>query len=266
VKGVNALEAAFAHIARRTGLSTPTVRVEVTSEIPMAAGLGSSAAACVAGLRMFEGLTAPLPDSVLLGAAAGVEGHADNAAPALFGGLNSVVAVDGGDPIALRWVWPDDLRLVVATPEAPLATSTARAALAETIGLQDAVFNLQRVLALVHALQSGDYGRIREAVKDRWHQPARARLVPVLDRALSVDDPDVLGVFLSGAGPSVAFLACRHLERIERLVSSIYEREGVAATVRTLRVHNGAPAERALLTAIVERKGKPLARVRGRTA
>src|SRR5690349_20418455 len=207
VTGTNALERAFDVIAARTGRSAPTVFVEVTSDVPMAAGLGSSAAATVAGLRVFERVTGPVPDSVLLGAATEAEGHADNAAPALFGGLNSVLDVKGADPVALRWSWPNDLRLVVATPAIGLATSKARGVLPEQMRRVDAIFNLQRVLSLVHALQHREYGRIREAVKDRWHQPARASLVPLLEEALALDDPDVIGAFLSGAGPSVAAIA-----------------------------------------------------------
>ena len=241
VIGENALERAFDVIARRTGRSAPTVFVEVASDVPMAAGLGSSAAATVAGLRVFERLTGPIPDSVLLGAATEAEGHADNAAPALFGGLNSVVEVKGADPIALRWTWPDDLRLVVATPSAGLATAKARAALAASMPRGDAIFNLQRVLSLVHALQHREYGRIREAVKDRWHQPARASLVPLLDEALAMDDPDVFGAFLSGAGPSVAAIArVEAAPRVERLLATMYGRAGVEAAVRVLAVHEGA--------------------------
>ena len=240
VQGQNALERAFDTIARRTGVRTPTVFVEVTSDIPMAAGLGSSAAATVAGLRIFERVTQPLDEATLLAAATAVEGHADNAAPALFGGLNSVLEVDGGDPVALRWPWPADLRLVVATPAVGLATAKARAALPETLPRRDAIFNLQRVLSLVHALEHGDYERLREAVKDRWHQPARASLVPLLGEALAIDDPDVLGAFLSGAGPSVALLARGGAARVGRLLSDLYSRAGVDATVRTLAVHEGA--------------------------
>jgi homoserine kinase len=240
VTGGNALERAFETIAVRTGARTPTVFVEVTSEVPMAAGLGSSAAATVAGLRIFERVTRPLPDSVLLAAATAVEGHADNAAPALVGGLTSVLEVEGGDPVALRWSWPDDLRLVVATPAVGLATAHARAALPGALPRRDAIFNLQRVLALVHALQHGDERLLRESVKDRWHQPARAPLVPLLGDALAIEDPDVLGAFLSGAGPSVALLARRDVARVERLLASMYERAGVAAAVRTLAVHEGA--------------------------
>jgi homoserine kinase len=237
VNGQNALEKAFDLIARQTGLHTPTVFVEVASDIPMAAGLGSSAAATVAGLRLFECVTAPLPDSTLLAAATAVEGHADNAAPALFGGLNSVLEREGAEPLAFRWSWPADLRLVVATPAIGLATAKARAALAETVPRRDAIFNLQRVLSLVHALQHGHDEQLREAVKDRWHQPARASLVPLLGDALAIEDPDVLGAFLSGAGPSVALLARRNAARVERLLSSMYERAGIAASVRVLTVH-----------------------------
>lgn len=239
VKGQNALERAFDTVARRTGRRTPTVFVEVTSDVPMAAGLGSSAAATVAGLRIFERVSEPLSAAALLAAATAVEGHADNAAPALFGGLNSVLEVEAGEPMALRWAWPPDLRLVVATPAVGLATAKARAALPDAMPRRDAIFNLQRVLALVHALQHGEYDRLREAVKDRWHQPARASLVPLLGEALAIDDPDVLGAFLSGAGPSVALLARRDTPRVERLLSALYERAGVAATVRTLAVHEG---------------------------
>ncbi len=240
VRGRNAVERAFEAIAARTGVRAPSVEVEVSSDIPMAAGLGSSAAATVAGLRLFEHVTEPVDDDVLLGVATMLEGHADNAAPALFGGLNSVVQVEQGDPIALRWMWPDELQLVVATPAVGLATAKARAALPDHVSRADAIFNLQRVLALVHALQHGEYDRIRQAVRDRWHQPARTSLVPLLGEVLAIDDPDVLGAFLSGAGPSVALLVTHNAGRVEQMLTSLYARGGVDAVVRTLRVHQGS--------------------------
>jgi homoserine kinase len=143
----------------------------------------------------------------------------------------------------LRWTWPDDLRLVVATPAIGLATAKARAALPRELPRADAIFNLQRVLSLVHALQHREYDRLKEAVKDRLHQPARAALVPLLREALGIEDPRVLGAFLSGAGPSVALLA-RHENagHVERLLASMYEGAGVEATVRTLGAYEGAPS------------------------
>jgi homoserine kinase len=235
VTGENALERAFSMMAARWGRPTPTVLVEVDSDIPMAAGLGSSAAATVAGLRVFESVVGPLSNEGLLAVAAEAEGHADNAAPALLGGLTSVVEAPGG-PVALEWTWPEGLRLVVATPSVGLATAHARAALPEMLARKDAIFNLQRVLSLVHALQAGDDGRLREAVRDRWHQPARASLVPLLREALSIDDPDVLGTFLSGAGPSIAMLA-RNTARVEQILAALYQRAEVPVAIRTLGVH-----------------------------
>jgi homoserine kinase len=224
-------------MVERTGRRTPTVVAEVESDVPMSAGLGSSAAATVAGVRVFERVTGPVDEAVMLGVAASLEGHADNAAPALHGGLTSVVDRRGQDPLVLKWAWPEDLRVVVATPFTGLATAKARAALAPEISRTDAIFNLQRVLALVHALQTRDYALLREAVADRWHQPARASLVPQLAAVLAIEDADVLGAFLSGAGPSVAVLACRNLPRVERLLETTCERAGVPVTVRTLSVH-----------------------------
>jgi len=261
VRGTNAVERAFAALAKQAQQSVPTVFAEVDSDIPLAAGLGSSAAATVAGLRIFERVTAPLPESTLLAAATALEGHADNAAPALFGGMTSVVEGDPPSPggsgrpspdgfgvtgvsvRALRWEWPRDLRFVIATPFTGLATATARAALPSSISRKDAVFNLQRVLALVHALQNGEYDRLREALQDRWHQPARAALVPHLGAVLAIDDPDVLGAYLSGAGPSVAVLARRDFGRVERLLASTCEAVGSPVTVRTLAVHQHADRE-----------------------
>lgn len=248
VSGRNAVERAYEAIARRTAVAAPSVSVEVESDIPMAAGLGSSAAATVAGLRVFQHVTGTdVRIGTLLGVAASLEGHADNAAAALYGGLVSVIEHDGGEPAALPWQWPDELRLVVATPPAGLSTSKARAALPEAVPRKDAVFNLQRVLSLVHALQHGEYGRLREATDDRLHQPARCALVPQLASVLALEDPDILAAFLSGAGPSVALLARRDFARLERLLASVYERAGSAASVRTLGVHqHAARADEAL--------------------
>jgi len=240
VRGKNAVERSFEAAVQRTGARTPSVAVEVTSDIPMAAGLGSSAAATVAGLRVFERVAGPQNDRAMLGMATAMEGHADNAAPALFGGLTSVVQIDGEDPRAIQWSWPDDVRLIVATPSIGLATAKARAALPASVPRGDAIFNLQRALMLVHALQNGEWGELREAVKDRWHQDARASMVPMLGEVLALDDSAVLGAFLSGAGPSVAVLAREDVERVERMLASMYERAGVEATVRTLKAHQDA--------------------------
>ncbi len=242
VKGRNSVERAFDAMVRQTGRRTPSVFVDVVSDIPMTAGLGSSAAATVAGVRIFEQVSGPVPASLMLKVAASLEGHADNAAQALYGGMTSVVDLENGESQVLRWRWPDDLRVIVATPEVGLATARARAALPDVVSRKDAVFNLQRVLSLVHALQSGAYEQLREAVRDRWHQPARAALVPQLEAVLALEDREILGAFLSGAGPSVAVLARRDFERLEQLLTATYRQAGLSVTVRTLAVHQSTEA------------------------
>jgi homoserine kinase len=244
VAGKNAVERAYQAIARWTGLKAPSVFVEAESDIPMTAGLGSSAAAAVAGLRMFERVTQPLPEGVLLAVATSLEGHADNAAAALHGGLTSVIEREGDEPVALRWQWPEELRFVVATPSVGLSTSKARAALPDSLPRRDAVFNLQRVLSLVHALQSGEYDLLRESVRDRWHQRARAALVPQLGEVLALEDPAILASFLSGAGPSVALVARGDFERLEQLLASTYERAACPVRIRTLAVHQSSDVAR----------------------
>jgi homoserine kinase len=244
VAGKNAVERAYQAIARWTGLKAPSVFVEAESDIPVTAGLGSSAAAAVAGLRMFERVTQPLPEGVLLSVATSLEGHADNAAAALHGGLTSVIEREGDEPVALRWQWPEELRFVVATPSVGLSTSKARAALPDSLPRRDAVFNLQRVLSLVHALQSGEYDLLRESVRDRWHQRARAALVPQLGEVLALEDPAILASFLSGAGPSVALVARGDFERLEQLLASTYERAACPVRIRTLAVHQSSDVAR----------------------
>ena len=85
--------------------------------------------------------------------------------------------------VARAWKWPDAIRFVIATPDSGLETKHARAALPASIPLSDAISNLQRALLFLRALETGDYDDIREAVKDRWHQPARRRSCQALTEA-----------------------------------------------------------------------------------
>jgi homoserine kinase len=235
--GENRIERAFLLARERFGAATPGLTVEIRSEIPMRAGLGSSAAATVAGLRLYEAFTSQRETSALLALATEIEGHPDNAAAALLGGLALSCQFTGGRVEARAWSWPDDLRLVVGTPESQLETAAARKILPQTVALRDAVFNLQRALLLVRALETGRYGDLREALGDRWHQPTRQAFVPGLPEALALDDRSVLGVCLSGSGPSIALLATEGHAEAAGLLKGIYTSLGVPYTIRTLSAH-----------------------------
>ncbi len=109
--------------------------------------------------------------------------------------------------------------------------------LPEFVPREDAVFNLQRVALLLQAVQSGRHSLLREALHDRIHQPYRQKLVPALEEILAIDHPDLLGVCLSGAGPSIVGLADRNFEEIEEMFREIYEKTGHRFVIRRLGVH-----------------------------
>jgi homoserine kinase len=236
--GPNRVEAAFRAARERCGLPTPGLRIEVTSDIPPRAGLGSSAAAAIAGIRLYQAAVAGAADGLdVLALATTLEGHPDNAAAATLGGLTVSCQQDDGRVTARSSKWPPELRFVVATPDRGVDTPKARAVLPQTIALADAVFNLQRALRLLRAIGCGDYGDLREALRDRWHQPHRAALVPGLAEALAIDDPAVLGVCLCGSGPSIAALVTDGAARAIELFEGLYRRIDVPCTIRTLNVH-----------------------------
>lgn len=237
--GENCIERAYRSLAGADFDRLPSLSVEVRSEIPMQAGLGSSAAATVAGLRLYEAVAGPMPVAMLLNAAYTLESHPDNAAASLLGGLTISCQLSHDAVHATSVAWPDSLDFVVLTPEQPLATGESRAVLPQCISRADAVFNLQRLALLLNSLHSGDYSQLRHALSDRLHQPARQKIVPALAEALALQHPGLLGVCLSGAGPSIVAIAERNHREIGRLLGSVYERCGVSHTVRTLQAHHG---------------------------
>jgi homoserine kinase len=237
--GENRIEVAFRKAQARFGDATPGLRLEVRTDIPMRAGLGSSAAATVAGLRLYEQFTSRRATPDLLAIATDIEGHPDNATAALLGGLTLSCQFADGTVDGRSWSWPADLRMIVATPAAELETSVARKMLPQQVSLRDAVFNLQRALLLVRALETGRYGDMREALSDRWHQPTRQAFVPGLEQALRIDDPAVLGVCLSGSGPSIAAFATeKQTDAAAAALRAVYAPLGLACTIRTLSAHH----------------------------
>lgn len=243
LKGENYIERAFRFLARQRDDCFPSLDVEVYTDIPMRAGLGSSAAATVAGLRLYEALTFPQPTQALLNAACALEGHPDNVSAALLGGLTVSCQLPDGSAYSARMKWPEELAFIVLTPDVPLATSDARRVLPVVVPRQDAVFNIQRVALFLQVLQSGNYELLKQSMADRLHQPFRQSLVPGLEAALNLEHDDLLGVCLSGAGPSIVCIAERNLNHVERLLCDAYARTGIPYQVRQLRVHQGNAEE-----------------------
>jgi homoserine kinase len=227
-------------LAAREGVELPGLELEVESDIPVQGGLGSSGAAIVAGLVLYDRLTGDAGRDLLSDATA-FEGHPDNVAAALLGGLIAACVGSEGKVVGLSSDWPDDVRFVTATPEVRVKTVDARRVLPSELSLADAVFNLQRVALLLQAIRTGRLDVLSEALGDRWHQPYRAPLVPGLSEALTLKHPSLLGVCLSGSGPTVAALCTGETASVEEALTGIYSRLGLACRVRTLAAHNGPP-------------------------
>jgi len=235
--GENYIERAFRFLARQNAASFPSLYVEVRSDIPMRAGLGSSAAATVAGLRLYEALAGPLPTQAIVNAACALESHPDNAAAAVLGGLTTSCQLPDGSVYATSFRWPETLAFVVVTPDVSLATADSRRVLPSFIPRRDVVFNLQRLSLLLQLLQSENFSLLKQALSDRLHQPFRQSLVPGLAQALELEHEDLLGVCLSGSGPSIVALAEISLPAIAELLASIYQSLGIGYQLRTLTVH-----------------------------
>jgi homoserine kinase len=224
-------------LASREGLDFPALELEITSDIPMQAGLGSSAAAAVAGLLLYKRL-APESKIDVLVEATRFEGHPDNVAASLLGGLTVACDTTEGGVLAVSSKWPEQVRLVAVTPDARVKTPEARKVLPETLSRADAIFNLQRAALFVAGINAGRLEVLREALQDKWHQPFRAPLVPGLTEALALEMPGLLGVCLSGSGPTViGFTDAAETKSIERAFCGVYERLGIGCTLRVLSVH-----------------------------
>ena len=190
--------------AEEVGLVLPPVYIRQKDEIPLARGLGSSAACIAAGLLAANKLTgANLSESELLYMAVRSEGHPDNAAPAFLGGM--VVGVYEKDNFEyVKINVNSELEFIALIPDFPLPTSKARNILPDTYTKYQTVFNCSHAALFVAAMMSGNLRALSLAMKDEIHQKYRQSLIPGMDKILSrVSELGCVGGFLSGAGPTV---------------------------------------------------------------
>jgi homoserine kinase len=183
-------------------------RVAMHNQIPLARGLGSSAAATVGGVLAGNALAGEallMPE--MLRIASEIEGHPDNAAAALLGGF--VVSAAGDDGVeAIRFDAPRDLRAVLFIPELRLPTDEMRAALPVSVPLKDAVANLGAVAVGVAGLATGRYDLLARLTADRLHEPYRTAVYPQLPRMVgAARGAGALGACLSGAGSTILAFA-----------------------------------------------------------
>jgi homoserine kinase len=198
----------------------------IRSEIPLSGGLGSSAAAIVAGMMAADHLFEL--DADLLGLASEMEGHPDNVTAALYGGF--VVCADGQ---ATRLEPPTGLEALAVVPEQAVRTRAARAALPAQVPMQEAVFNVAHAALLMLGLAKSDWDLLGRGLHDRLHQQRRSHLFPrSYELALRARELGALGATISGAGPTV-------------LVWCFYEQTGAVAEALSAEVEGWASLLRA---------------------
>ena len=227
-------------VAELVGEPDAHFRLFQENAIPPVRGLGGSAAALVGGAVAANDLLGgqiAAPD--LLNIVCELDGHPDNAAPALLGGL--VIGTLTPEGVSAVRLEPKELKAVVAVPGFSVSTTAARRALPEKVPHRDAAFNVGRSGLLLGALATGEYDLLRVAMQDRLHQPYRSHLVPGLEDVIEAAlENGAYGACLSGSGPTIlAFASEAKAAGIAPAMQAAFEARGVASKALALEVDLG---------------------------
>lgn len=226
----NLVYRSFCKVLERVNKSPKGIKLVLKNEIPLARGLGSSSAAIVGGLVAGNAyLGFPLNDEELLRMAVEIEGHPDNVAPALFGGVTICTQIPKLRCVKLPIF---ELDAVIAVPDFEIKTSDARKILPREVPFEDAKMNVTNVAFLITALYTKKYELLELGMQDRLHQPYRSKLIPGLYEVLEcAREAGALGVALSGSGPTVIALT-KSPQAVAQAMAEAFEKHGV--TVKTL--------------------------------
>jgi homoserine kinase len=229
-------------LAERAGKQLPPFVLHCINNIPTGAGLGSSAAAILTGLLAGNALLEnPFSQEEILNLASEMEGHPDNVAPALLGGL-VVSTIDEGKVIARQIPIGINLCITIALPDFYLPTKQARAALPRKVSVKNAVHNISRAVLVTEAFRNGDLNLLGKAMNDKLHQPYRLKLIPGASAAMgAAKEAGASAVALSGAGPSlIAFSSQAEAEipqgdAIGESMKRAFEEAGLTARIFHLK-------------------------------
>ena len=213
--------------------SLKNLNVTINTGIPLSGGLGSSASAIVGGIALANALCGnKLSKAKIAEIAIRIEGHPDNVAPAVYGGL-CVCAKEGsnhGSIIQLPIPKPNELKVVMCAPSFELRTKRSRQILPKTLPINDVVFNTSRVAFLTAAFCTGDFSLLKKGMEDKLHQPYREKMIPAMKEVLNAAlNAGAYGAFLSGSGPSIAALtAPKHAENVQKAMVKAWKKDSVS--------------------------------------
>ncbi|KAA3662168.1 MAG: homoserine kinase [Chloroflexi bacterium] len=213
----------------RLGKRPSCLHIHQTNNIPVGSGLGSSSTAVLAGILGANALLDnPLSRAELLEIAYEIEGHPDNVAPALYGGL--VLGTQTGPVLHIEKLPIAPMQAAVVLPDFHLLTTEARAALPKTVSRADAIYNAGHLGLLIRALETADYHKLAIAMQDKIHHQYRIPLIPGMASAFAAaKEAGAKGVALSGAGPSVIAFAPDGHEKIVEVITAVFANAGLTS-------------------------------------
>ena len=221
----------------KCGYKPKGLRLVLRNGIPAIRGLGGSGTAILGGLLTANALSgSPFCRNELLDFATEFEGHPDNVAASLLGGL--VISMMQGNHVhSIQLDCDSDMRVVVAIPNFSLSTKAARGVLPETVDFADAIHNVSRSSMLVAAIATGRLEMLSLAMTDRLHQPYRTSLIPGFDDvAESAMRAGALSVALSGAGPSIAAYCTTSADEIALQMSKAFRQNKISCEIKVLAI------------------------------
>jgi homoserine kinase len=201
-------------------------------------GLGSSAAAIIAGITCYElALQETLTEREIFKYAFEFETHPDNLSPALRGGLVAACQSSDSEVFIANLSVAPGVKSVIVVPEFEVSTQKARSVLPQSYTRKDAVYNIQRSALIVGALTTGNWPLLQEAMNDRVHQPYRASLIPGFEEILALRMPGMFGLALSGAGPTIFALADpAKADAVGWEITGVFEKYGVKALPHVVNI------------------------------
>lgn len=214
------------------------IRMHFENNVPYSRGLGSSSAALIGGVKVANRVLGdPLSDRELLKIALRFEGHPDNIAPALLGGVVISGLDETGEVYYRKITPPESLHCTVIIPDYPLATKRAREVLPKQVPMQDAVYNVGRMALFIDALYTGDLKQLALAMEDKLHQPYRMELITGMDEIIpKAKKMGALNVTISGAGPTILLVSDKEIDFSP--LQEILQSKGVKARITALHPVN----------------------------
>lgn len=234
----NLLVQAAKRAADEIGKPLPALRIIAENAIPLARGLGSSSTAIAGGVLVANKLLGePLQTNDIVQLAARIEGHPDNVAPCILGGLTITSMDETGRVVHVRALPPNGLEAAVAIPDFEIKTEDARSALPDHVTHRDAVYNVGNACLVTAALLTGNSDVLTEAMDDRLHQPYRSDLIPGYHEVgAAAREAGALNVTISGAGPTLFALSTSGGDRIAEAMVTAWRSHDVKATPRVLPI------------------------------